>query len=293
MSSNFDSFFYLLFCFTNVLLYTLFKFFAKSFGVSPQHIASYMNIGVFLCYNLFFVKKIWKEKMYFSFWKAGNLILSFSVLSAVTKLYAIKYIEPRDAFVISYSTPLVVMLFANVFLKEQMIWRYWICGGLSLIGIYIYINAKFHLNNIYYAIMLLHVLFKAVMHIGTKKGVKKGVFNVMFYENLFYSTFALVFFHFNGGFDLHIMFSWQNLLLMITTTISLASFTLAYKLAHRGITHLQNLDFSRLIFSFIFALTLLNDHIKFDELIGAGIILFSIILSRVNFTKKANKSLFF
>lgn len=289
-----DMLFYLLFCLTNALLYSVIKLFSKTLGISPLHLASYMNIGVFIIYNVLFFKKIWKRKMYLGVFQLSNLLLCASVISALTKMYCIKYIEPRDAIIITYTTPFLVMLFAAIFLKEKSIPKYWICGLFSLIGVCIYVEKKISVNSVYYAILLLHVLFKAIMHIATKKASKKGVFVVLFYDNLFYSMFATSFFVYNGDFDYKLLFSWQILLLMIITSISLYGLAKAYKIAKKGITRLQNLDFSKIIFSFVLAVLLLNDKIDDHELLGASIILLSIIISQINWIsvrKQINKIL--
>jgi len=276
-----DAMFYLSFCLFNAILYTFVKLFATKTGMKTLQIAAYMNIGVFVIYNILFVKKIWQDKLYINVFKFGNLLLSTSMISAVTKIYCIQYIEPRDAVIIAHATPFMVMLGAKVFLKEKMVLKYWLYGALSLLGVIIYVWKKIEIYNFYYLILLLHVVFKATMHITTRRISKTSVFQVMFYDNLFYSLFAVYYIEGHGGFDFKIFLNWQILAIIIITTISLFSLVKAYSIASSGITKLQNLDFSKIIFSFILAVIFLDDKIEGNELLGSGIIVISIILSQV------------
>ncbi len=286
---------YLTFCLFNALLYTAIKLFSVNLGISTLVLASYMNLMVFILYNIFFFKRIWRNRLYFNVIKVRNLFLSASVISALTKMYCIQYIEPRDAVIIAHTTPLMVMLFASIFLKEKMIPKYWIYGALSLVGVMIYVWKKIDLNSFYYLILLLHVLFKATMHIATKNASKHSVFDVLFYDNLFYSIFAICFLSITTHqIDYTFFFKWQILLLVVITTISLFGLVKAYSLAQNGITKLQNLDFSKILFSMILAALFLNDEITTNEATGAGIILLSIVLSQVNLegfiSRKLSKS---
>lgn len=286
ISRHADSSLYLLFCLSNVLLYTLIKYFSKTIGLTSLEISAYMNLTVFTLYNIIFWKKILQDRLYFQIFKIRNLLLSASVLSALTKMYCIQYIEPRDAVIIAHTTPLIVMLFATIFLKEKMILKYWLYGILSIFGVMIYVWKKIDINSIYYFILIFHVLFKATMHIATKNASKNSIFAVLFYDNLFYSLFAVSFlFGKNGTIEYHYFGKWQIWILVVITTISLFSLVKSYSLASKGITRLQNLDFSKILFSLVLAVLLLNDTIETNELIGSGIILASIILSQVNLKK--------
>ncbi len=286
-----DVFLYLVFTFFNALLYTLIKFFSVKTGMKTLEIAAYMNVGVFIAYNIVFVRYIWREKLFLHVFKPVNLILSAAMLAAVAKMYCIQYIEPRDAVVITHATPFLVMLFASLFLREKMFLKHWLFAGLSFIGACIYVWEKIEINNIYYVILFLHMAFKATVHIGTRNLAKKSVFQVMFYENFFYSLFAIGYFSHTGNFTVKAFTQWEILVVIIITTISLFGMVKSYSLAKNGISRLQNLDFSKVIFAFIFGILLLSDKVDAHEIAGVSIILFSIILSQVNFSKLSSKAL--
>jgi drug/metabolite transporter (DMT)-like permease len=285
-----DSILYLNFALFNALLYTVIKLFANKTGMKTLEIASYMNIGVFALYNVFFFKYIWKNKLYFKIFKPANLILSASMVAAVTKMYSIQHIEPRDAVVITHATPFLVMIFATFFLGEKTKLKHWLYGILAFVGACVYVSEKISINNIYYVILLFHMCFKAAMHVGTRNKSKSSVFEVMFYDNFFYSCFAVGYFGYNGGFDPSVFVSsFEIPLVIVITTISLFSLVKSYSMANSGISRLQNLDFSKIIFAFILGILLLGETVEKNEIIGVGIIFLSIFLSHVDF-KKAKKA---
>ena len=76
--------------------------------------------------------------------------------------------------------------------------------------------------------------------------------------------------------------NWEILIIVIVTTISLFSLAKSYSVAKSGITKLQNLDFSKIVFAFVLAIIFLDDKIESNELIGTSIILVSILLSQMN-----------
>lgn len=234
-------------------------------------------------YNIIFAKAIWQEKMYMNIFRFANLLLSTAMIAGVTKMYCVHYVEPRDAYIITHATPLVVMLFATIFLREKMILKYWLYGALSFIGVCIYISKKLDINGFYYGILFLHVIFKATTHIAVKKVSKQSTIQVMFYDDLFFSIFAVFYLSQNGGFDYKMYFNWQILLIIVVSSLAMFSFAKSYKLAKNGITKLQNLDFSKIIFTFILAVLFLDDKIETNELVGSGVIILSIVLSQVEF----------
>lgn len=263
-------------------------------GMKTLHVAAYVNLSVFFLLNIFFVKKIWRESLYRNVIKPGNFVLAASAVSALTKIYCIQYIEPRDAIIISYTTPFCVMLFASIFLKEKLVLKYWLYGLLSMIGVCLYVYKKIAINNIYYAILMLHVLFKAIMHIGTKKASKNSIFAVLFYDNLFYSILAFIILSNSDSVNIVKFFDWRVFVMVSVTLVSLLSLTTSYNRAKDGITRLQNLDFAKIIFSFMFAVILLDDRIDTHEIYGVTIILTSIFLSHFNpktfFIRKSSRA---
>ena len=281
-----DSLLYLNFALFNALLYTTIKLFSNKTGMKTLEIAAYMNIGVFVLYNVFFMKYIWKNKLYLKIFKPANLILSAGLGSAVTKMYAIQYIEPRDAVVITHATPFLIMIFATLFLGEKLRFKYWFYGVLAFLGACIYVSEKVSINNIYYVVLFIHMCFKAAQHIGTRSKSKSSIFETMFYDNFFYSCFAVGYFSYNGGFDPSVFVSsFEIPLVIIITTISLFSLVKSYSVASSGISKLQNLDFSKIIFAFVLGILLLGETVERNEVIGVGVIFLSIFLSHVDFKK--------
>ncbi|MBL0726039.1 MAG: DMT family transporter [Alphaproteobacteria bacterium] len=284
-----DKLLYLTFCVTNSLFYVLIKYLHLK---NPQYIiyeiAAYVNIVSLSLMMPYLIKNFRHVINGF----ACNLKIAVSAPSSLLKFVAISYISPKNAMVVSFLTPVAVTILSFVTLKEEfkasdLFTKYsWML--LSLCGVVVFIGADFTFSTFAYSLMMMHVLGKAFFHVFTKQ-LSKDRYLVLFYGILYNCIFSVVMSICHKPEGLNFSFVLNPWVIFIGIISVLCQFALiqSYKISFK-ISSLQNLDYSRILFSSIATYFLLSEPIKGREYLGIIMIAISVLGSqKSNLKKKA------
>ena len=276
-----DKLLYLTYCITNALFYILIKYkHIKMPNYPTYEIGAYANIVSLAIMMLYFVKHYKKVIKGFK----ENLKIIIVAPAALLKFIAIAHISPKNAMAISFLTPVIVTILSFVTLKEEFkvkdLFTKYIWMLLSFIGVLVFIGSDFTFSMFAYTLMLIHIGGKAFFHIFTKQ-LSKNSYTVLFYGVLYNSIFTITtsIWRKKSGLDLQMVF--DPIILFIGSFSVICQFALiqSYKIAKK-ISLLQNLDYSRIMFSSIGAYFILSEKIKGREWLGMIIVLYSVLGSQ-------------
>jgi drug/metabolite transporter (DMT)-like permease len=279
-----DKFFFLSYCLTNTLLYTLIKYFHLNLGgYSTLEIMGYSNITSFFCFLPYIVRHF--KKFIKNFKKYSGF--SINVIASALKVYVIQYISPRNAMVISFTQPIFIVLLSLLTIEKNksLKWQKYSYIPISFIGVIVFVGFDIQKYSFAYLILLVHVFLKAITNIYIKK-ISGDRYLSWCYSVMCYGIFGFIVTHKN--FDYTMLYNKHILILSFISAISQYAQIKAYDIAER-ISLLQNLDYSRIVFTFIFTWLLLNERFLINQVTGASIIIASIYLSQKKFSKSRNR----
>jgi drug/metabolite transporter (DMT)-like permease len=281
-----DKLLYLTFCLTNSLFYVTIKYVHLKYPqYSTTEVAAYYNIVSLFTMSFYLLKHLKKVVKNFT----ANFKMALGAPAAILKFMAIQYISPKNAMVISFLTPVAVTILSVVTLKETQskkdFQRYaWML--LSFIGVVVFIGVDFAFSIYAYFLMLMHISAKAFIHIFTKQ-LGKDKYLLLFYNVFFNSalTIGVLLYSKVNPFSFEMLFHPIVLTMGVVSVLCQFALIEAYRVTSK-ISLLQNLDYSRIIFSCLGAGIILSESLKNRELLGIAIIFISIISSEKKEIKK-------
>ncbi len=274
-----DKILFLLYCFSNAVLYSLVKYIhVLDKKVSTIEVMGYLNCVSLLIMAPYAIYQWRKIVRYFP----QNIKLSISAPASMLKIYSIQFVSPANAMVVSFLIPSIVTILSFITLNEfekQNIKKYlWIL--VSFIGVAIFVGPTFKDYSFIYALLLLHVLMKGLINVFLKQ-LSTDRYVALFYNIFYYCIFALCTFVWYGKFDPMMMLNWKIIGISILSVICQLALIKSYTMAAK-ISLLQNLDYSRMIFTCIVAYPLFGDIPNSNQVAGIMIIIGSIFFSQIN-----------
>ncbi|MFN7038951.1 MAG: DMT family transporter [Alphaproteobacteria bacterium] len=222
------------------------------------------------CY-IIFTKKSFKVKRIY-----GYLLRAlFGSVSMVMWFHTVKSIPVTEATSISFLTPLLNSLCAILILKESFSYKNFLSLIVGFIGAIIMLQPMFVNFNYGYFLALVTVIIWVITDLLTKIQARTDETIIQcFYISLFTFLFCLPF----------AISVWQNLnaneikwliILGLFQFFNLYSLFKAYSYANLSL--IVPFDFTRLIFTAIFAYFILGETVSLNSYFGAIIILISVI----------------
>jgi len=226
-------------------------------------------VGVFVAFSL--VKKTGSSLI-------GNnkklLILRsiFGLLGIAAYFYALANMKLSDAVILNKMSPFFVMVFAALFLKENITKKQMIALVTAALGAILVIRPGFDSNIIPSLIALMSSIFAGIAYTIVRQLRKTdSAATVVFYFSLF-STLAMIPFMISGSFV--IPTAVQALALLALGLFASAAqlfMTNAYRHAEAG--ELSIYTYANIVFSTIFGLVLFQEIPDFYSVIGAVLII--------------------
>ena len=282
-----NSVYCLIYCAGNTLFYSFAKYFhlqVKTY--STLEIMRYVNILSFILISPYILLKI--KKIISSF--NGQFKLTASILASFLKIYTIQYISIKNATIITFTMPIFVIII-SLFTIEKFtkfsIKKYFYVP-VSFIGVIIFTGYDDIKNHIFiYFILFLHVILRAFVNIFIKK-LSHEKYITLSYSLLFYCIFGLCIVYQN--FNIEMLYDWHIILIAVINIFTQLSLIKAYS-DTKSISLLQNLDYSKIMFTFLWCYLFFNENITANQIIGASIICISVYFSQLNFSKFKIKKL--
>lgn len=273
-----DKLAFLLYCATNAAVYVLVKYYHLLFTpYSTVEIMAYLNLNSFLLCTPYLVLQF---KSIVTGFRA-NAKLSITAPSSLLKIFTIQYIQPTNAMVVGFLTPIAVALLSFAFLGEydQKYKRKYPWLLVSFLGVLVYVGLDLDSNTIMYAILLLHVLLRAFVNIFLKQ-LSKDRHITLFYSIFYYCILSLLVFSWYGRFDWRMVLKKEIFLFSGVSIFCQFAIIKSYEITKK-VSLLQNLDYSRILFGCILSYWLLGYGIKLNQILGISIILLSMLLSSI------------
>lgn len=274
-----DKILFLSFCLSNALLYSLIRYFYLNFpGYATLEIMAYVNIGSLFFFIPYFIISFKKVASLF----VSNLRLFLIAPASALKIFSLQYISVKNAMVVSFLTPAAVVFLSFITLNEynkkytkKYLWLF-----ASFIGVVVFVGVEFRDRSYIYMLLLMYVLMKSLINIFLKQ-LSKDRYVALFYTVLHYAFFGMIVLIWMGKFELKMFFNWRLIGIGLLSVVSQLALIKSYEIAPR-ISLLQNLDYSRMIFSCIIGYFLFGEIMTSNQVVGVAIIIVSIILSNSN-----------
>jgi len=273
-----DRILFLIYCGTNALVYVLVKYYHQLFTpYSTLEIMGYMNITTLIMLLPYAAFRFRNLKASFF----ANMKLSISAPASLLKIYCVQYISPKNAMVVSFMMPMTITLLSFITLNEydkknahKYIWLL-----VSMIGVIMFVGVDFSNYSMIYTLLLLHVFFKSLVNIFLKQ-LSHNRYEALFYSLFYYAIFACGTFLWYGRFNISMLLKKEILFFALISLICQICLIRGYEMTKK-ISLLQNLDYSRLIFSCIFTYTILGDSVTVMQVCAITIVIISMYLSQV------------
>ena len=273
-----DKVLYILFCMTNSLFYVSLKYMQGVLpGYTTTEIATYCNWISFFVMTPYLIKNFKKVKQGFS----QNSRIMIAAPASLFKFFAITHISPKNAMVVSFLTPVCVTLLSfavlkESFLKENIEKYFWVT--ISFVGVVVFVGDDVKFHTLAYLAMAVHIIAKAFLHVFTKQ-LSKDRYLLLFYS-IFYNTVftTAISVYKKGSFNFHFLLNPNFIAIGFISVLCQFALIQAYNLTKK-VSLLQNLDYSRIMFTSIFTFLMLNEQIKPRETIGMMLIFFALISS--------------
>jgi drug/metabolite transporter (DMT)-like permease len=148
----------------------------------------------------------------------------------------------------------------------------------------LFVGVDFKSNALAYSLLLLFVLGKSFVHIFIKQ-LSKDKHVVLFYSIFYYVIFsAIPVFFWYKQFDAKMLLNLYIISLAAMSILCQLAMIQAYKMAKK-ISLLQNLDYSRIIFSTIIVYFMFDEAVKINQLAGMAVVFCSIFFSSADGAK--------
>lgn len=281
-----DKIYFLSYCLTNTLMYALIRLVhLQIHDYSTLEIAAYANILSIICfmpYILYRFRDIIKNfKTQYG--------LSVNSLASAMKVYVVQYISPKNAMVISFTQPIFIIILSALMLEKTTKFQYkkYYYVIFSFIGMLIFVGSDAQRYTVVYLIMFAHVILKALTNIYIKK-ITKDRYITLCYSLIFYALFGMLVLH--ARFVPEMLIDPRIIIVAIISTVSQLVLIRGYEIASK-ISLLQNIDYSRIVFSFFWTWLFFNEPVLMNQIAGTCIILFSVYFSQARDIKDAVISL--
>ena len=274
-----DKVFYLSYCVLNAFFYALVKYihviYPEYSVTDSMACCNVVSFAVMVPYMLTHVKKIIKGFK-------NNWVVFFAAPASILKCVAMEDISPKNAMIISFMTPVIVTILSFIILKEfekRNMQRYiWIF--VSMIGAAIFVGTDALAYSFAYMLMFGHVFIKGFIHVFTKQ-LSKDKYLVLFYTITFHAIMTVsTSLQAHGG-DLSLYKAAINPMVFGVGFISVVcQFCMiqAYKMTHK-LSLLQNLDYSRILFSCAATYIFFDSGMSPQEVVGVIIVMASMTAS--------------
>lgn len=271
-----DKLLFLSYCFFDVMIYVFVKKFANMTHESTMAIICYGNV---LAVLLMMPMLIFRRKKIFEGF-LPNLRLILSAPASAMKTIAIQYVSIKNATVITFLAPAAIVFLSFIMLGEydkknntKYIWL-----AMSFIGVIVFVGFDIRQQSIAYVLLFSYVLLKGLINIFTKQ-LSYDRYTILFYSKFHYAWFNMVVFLISGyKFKIDFLTDPHVLLITVALVFSQLSLIQAYKLAKK-ISLLQNIDYSRLVFTCVFAYLIFDEKMTAQQIAGSLIIILSIAMS--------------
>lgn len=276
-----DKFLFLIYCAGNTLIYSILKFSHIELKIySTMQIISYANVLSFLFVLPYFFKN---NKKILSTNSIGYFKLSLTVFASMLKVFAIAYVSPKNAAVISFTLPIIMIVLSFLILGEysKKNIRYYLATILAFAGVLIFIGYDINHYGFIYFILFLHVILRAFVNIFIKQ-LSNNKYMTFFFLKFFYALFG--FLVIAKSFHPELFLNKYVIIIAILSFIDQLSLIKSYEIANK-ISLLQTLDYSRIFFTIFWTYLLLSETILLNQFYGLIVIIFAIIFS--NFKIKA------
>ncbi len=195
---------------------------------------------------------------------------TLGIVSMHTWFYALGHMKLAEATALSFTTPIFTTILAILVFRERSTGLRWLAVGLGLLGAIVILRPNAAGIDPVAGYALVSSVLIAIVSIWVKSLSRtETTASMLFYMALFMTVFSLPF----GIAHWHAMspILWVVALLLATTSLLAHSLLIeAYK--HTEMTVLMPFDFTRLIFTAIFAYLWFGESIDGITLLGAGII---------------------
>ncbi|MEN9782504.1 MAG: hypothetical protein RL208_654 [Pseudomonadota bacterium] len=269
-----DSILFLFYCLLNTLMYALLRLFhIQLHSFSTLEIMGYANITSFIILLPYIFLKLKKLSKIFK----QQMVLAINPIAAALKVYVVQFISPKNAMVISFTQPIFIVILSVLTIERVFKFSYkqYIYIPLSFLGMLIFIGSDFQKYSFVYAIMFLHVIMKAFAYVHIKK-VAKDRYETLCYSVTYFAISGLFFVFKNFQFEM--LYNKYILIIALISTVAQIVMIVSYEIATK-ISLLQNLDYSRIVFTFFWAWLILKEKIHTNQIVGALIIVVSVYLS--------------
>lgn len=203
-------------------------------------------------------------------WRAGMGLVAMQLW-----FYSLTIMPVTIATALSFTTPIFATMFAILFLKERAGWRRWTALFISFCGVLLIINPDMQHVNIGVAVVLAASAAMAVAGIFVKiLSRTEPPETIVFYMSLFMTPLSLPL----------ALLDWRPLtftqfgsLAMIGLLSTSAQLMMARAYKRAEMVVLMPLDFTRLIFTSLFAYAWFGEILQGQAWVGAGIIVASTV----------------
>ena len=164
-----DKILFLIYCLTNTLLYALIKFFHihSDNHLTTLEVMSYANITAAIAIIPYMILN--SRNIIIEFRKQSKLAVT--VIASALKVYAIQYISTNNAMIITFTMPMFVILISLFTIEkysDKISWSKYAYVPFSFIGVIIFIGSDAPKYPFVYAILILHVILRALVNIFIK-----------------------------------------------------------------------------------------------------------------------------
>lgn len=277
-----DRVLFIYYCFSNCLFYALIKFNHDKFpALETLEIIGYVNLLSFLVILPYYIVK---HKIINKLFKVNKKMV-LTVPSSFLKIFCIGHISPKNAMVVSFMAPGLVVLLSFLALdeydKKHKASYLWLI--VAFFGVVVFAGPNFKEYSLMYSLLFIHVFLRALVNIFMKKVSKpetgQDKYVTLFYMLLFYTVASLfIMLGYYQRFSWGWLFSKEIVILAVLSASCQLAQIKSYEIT-RKISLLQNLDYSRIVFSFLIGYVVFGEVIKVNELLGVLIVLFSVFLS--------------
>jgi drug/metabolite transporter (DMT)-like permease len=267
-------FLYLLQCLSGVLLLVNIKKASFYLKVPGTSFLAYRTTILFVLLLPFMIYKK------FSFMTRSNIkfnvpkdVLAF-VATWLWYMCATK-ITVNDVVIISFLTPMWVVVFSSLILKEKhMLGRTIPFIILSLCGVMIAVGSAINELSWFYLTLIAASMIRSLSNVSIKiSSNNSGILDMFLFNIVITCPLALLSGWKYLTWDLNVPFIMYNSVIVVLYIIFLFSGYMAVKLG--SLSHLQPYDFSRLPMSFVLSYVILHEKLYLRDIVGSSIVIIS------------------
>lgn len=264
-------------CFCAAIMVSLVRLLSYDFNVFS--IIFMRNI----CAIILFIPYILKSKKNFLFtnkiglhiFRGGN-----GLLSMILWFYAIINIPLSEAVSISFTIPIITTFAAVIFLKEKIESKFYLSLLCGLIGVLIILRPGFRDLNLAHFACLGAVFLWTISNLIIKNMTKtESPQTITLYMSLIMTILSLPLVLINESQFFKLNFANLSLFILLGLFSNLTHVFLSKAYSKSDLSRVQPVDFSRLIFTTIFAYSLFGEKIGGWTILGALIILLSVFIA--------------